>query len=141
MSKVFFEQLIRQPKLLFLIDSAGGFLTALLVGIVLVRLEHLIGMPPRTLYILAVLGIVCGLYSLLCGLLLKRHFQPFLKGIAIANSLYCVLSLVFVLWHFKEVTALGLLYFALEILIIGKVIHLEVKAQSIARLPGSSLPL
>lgn len=124
-----FDRLIHQPKLLFLVDSAGAFLTAFLVGLVLPRLENLIGMPPKTLYFLATIGVLCGLYSLLCSLLLKKNHQRFLKGIAAANTMYCLLSIGFILWHFKELKAPGLLYFTAEILIIAKVIHLETKAQ------------
>jgi hypothetical protein len=41
------------PKKLFLIDGLGALLSAILLGVVLVQLEYLFGIPKSTLYFLA----------------------------------------------------------------------------------------
>ena len=59
---------------------------AFLLGIVLVELESIIGMPTRILYILAILACGFTVYSFLCYLLVKENWRPFLKIIAIVNN-------------------------------------------------------
>lgn len=124
------EHLTKNPRTLFLLDGVGGFLTAFLIGVVLTRWQTHIGMPLAILYRLAIIGLLCGLYSLSCVLFLKDNVAVFLKTIAIVNSVYCCLSAGVVIYYFTEMTMLGIVYFALEILVILSVIALELRAYS-----------
>jgi hypothetical protein len=77
-------------KNIFLIDGMGAVLTALLLSQLLARLVPVFGMPSAILYPLAAIAACFAIYSLLCHLLVKKNWKPFLRGIAVANTLYCL---------------------------------------------------
>ncbi len=118
------------PKILFAIDSAGALVTALLLGIVLVQFESLFGMPSIVLYGLAFLAAGYSVYSLLCSVLLGEYTSPFLYGIAVANYLYCFLTLSLVVLYFSELSLYGIVYFVGEAGIILTMATVEFKMAS-----------
>lgn len=130
-----FQKLINtltsNPKRLFLIDGFGALLSAFLLGFVLVRLEHLFGIPPSVLYILATFPIAFAVYDFLCYAMIKSNVPPFLKGIANANLLYCILSITLAFYHRQELTNLGWVYIILEITIVIFLAKVELKAATI----------
>ena len=117
---------------MFLIDALGALVSALFLGVVLVHYQALIGMPVKVLYILALIPCLFLIYDLLCYSFVKNNWPPYLKTIAIANLGYCDVSIILVIYHFKKLTALGIGYFALEIILIVliSVIELRVVAQA-----------
>jgi hypothetical protein len=52
------------PKNLFLLDSLGALLSAILLGVILVSFENAFGMPQKTLYTLSYTAIIFSIYSL-----------------------------------------------------------------------------
>ena len=122
--------MIFQPKKLFLIDSLGAFLSAFLLGVVLVRLERSFGMPRNVLYFLSISACMLGTYSFICHVLLKEHWKPYLQIIASANLLYCCLTIGLVLYWNKALTNLGLLYFLSEIGVVITLAIVELKTAS-----------
>lgn len=120
-----FDTFISAPKRLFLIDSAGAFLTAFLLGIVLTRLEAHFGMPRKVLYSLSILACVYGVYSMGCWFFAGKNWRPFLKAIAIANLMYCFLTIGLVISFYRSLTMLGFIYFSGELLVIGSLISIE----------------
>jgi hypothetical protein len=126
MSIKLFQQ-ISNPKQLFLIDSQGALLSAFLLGVVLVHFEPLFGMPVNILYILALIAGIFFLYSFSCFLRQPEQWQPFLRGIAIANLSYCGLTLGLVLYLHQSLTTLGILYFVFEIIIVTMLALKELK--------------
>lgn len=54
-----------EPKQLFLIDGLGAILSAILLGLVLVRFERIFGIPSSTLYFLAIIPIFFAIYDFL----------------------------------------------------------------------------
>ena len=125
------NKMVLNPKRLFLIDFFGAVLSAFLLGIVLVKLESIIGMPSNVLYILAILACGFAVYSFLCYLFVKENWQPFLKIIAIINLSYCLVTMGLVIYFYQEITTLGHIYFILEMIIskhketITNLIHLD----------------
>ena len=115
------------PKRIFLIDGIGAFVSAIMLGIVLIRYNDFIGMPKNVLYILAGLAGIFALYSFTNYFQLRRNWKQYLKGIAIANFLYCCLTLGCVLYYWRLLTGLGLLYFILEMIVISLLVVLELK--------------
>lgn len=115
------------PRNLFLADSLGALLSAILLGLVLARFESIFGMPQKVLYVLSSIAFVFCIYSFLCFLLLKENWRPFLKIIGIANLLYCFLTLGLVIYLYQELTVLGITYFALELIVILVLISIELK--------------
>jgi hypothetical protein len=116
-----------QPKQLFLIDGFGAMLSAFLLGVILTRFESTFGMPREALYFLAALPCLFALYDFACYFRITENWRPFLKTIAIANLLYCCLSIGFLLLHYPSLTALGWLYFLLELAIVIVLASMELK--------------
>ncbi|HKL15550.1 MAG TPA: hypothetical protein VJ915_07930 [Balneolaceae bacterium] len=114
-------------KTLFLIDAAGAFVTAILLSQVLARYESAFGMPGSVLFVLAGIALVFGVYSVLCHFLVEENTAKFLKVIAAANTMYCILTLGLMMMHASTLTWLGLAYFTGEIIIILMLVRLEYK--------------
>ena len=118
------------PKKLLLLDGFGALLSAFLLGVVLVKLEHLVGMPRNVLYFLAFLPCLFALYDFVCYFQNTKNSRTYLKGTAIANLLYCCISLACVLFFWQELTILGHLYFWLELIIVAVLAVFELKVAS-----------
>ena len=115
------------PKRIFLVDGAGALLSALMLGLVLTTFEPIFGMPAVALYPLAGIAAGLSLYSFLSYFLAGDHWSSLLKGVAVANLLYCCLTIGLVTFMISELKALGLLYFAGEIVVIVILATLEFK--------------
>jgi hypothetical protein len=115
------------PKRLFLIDSLGGMLSALLLGVVLARFETAFGMPQKVLYFLSCLACVYAVYSFMSYWRIKDNWRRSMQVIAIANLFYCCLTIGLVSYHYQQLTKLGLIYFLLEVIIIISLIVMELK--------------
>jgi hypothetical protein len=124
------NKLISNPKGLFLIDCLGACLTAFLLGIILMRLETYFGMPRKALVPLAMLACVYAIYSIGCYLFVGKHWRSFLNAIAIANFIYCCITIGCLVSFYRTLTILGFTYFLSEIIIIGAVVWIEVLAIS-----------
>lgn len=124
-----FKVMVDQIKVrkLFLIDSLGALLSAATLGLILTRFEQTFGMPHEVLYYLAGIACLLSIYSFICYSHLKENWRPYLKIIGIANLTYCCLTIVLVIFLFQKLTALGLLYFILEIIIVTILIIIELK--------------
>ena len=105
-------------KQLFLIDCLGALASAFMLGIVLPSFESIIGMPKNVLYLLAFIAASFFFHSLWCFWNSDKNTKQRLKIIAIANLLYCCLTLALTLFYLKTLTIICLIYFALEMIII-----------------------
>ena len=126
-----FQQTIQtfsqSPRKLFAIDGFGALLSAFLLGIVLVKLESTFGIPRSALYVLAFIPCLFAVYDGYCYWNVKNNISPFLKGIAIANVLYCLLSIGFAIYHHQSLTVLGWAYILVEIVIVLLLANIEMK--------------
>ena len=113
------------PQKFFLIDSAGAFLTAFLLFLVLRPLNEYIGIPKDVLSVLSLIAILFCLYSLICFFLVNENWRFYLRLIGVFNLLYCCLTLSFVVYFYAQLTILGLTYFLLEIVLIAGLVCLE----------------
>ena len=95
------------PKKLFQIDGFGAVLSAILLGVVLVKLEYLFGIPKSTLYLLAFLPCLFVVYDLYCYFKTPNDVAMFLKIIGITNLIYCCLSIGLAIYHSKDITIWG----------------------------------
>lgn len=75
-------------------------------------------MPHNVLYLLAAIPVLFFIYSGTCYLKLGKNWRPFLQAIAVANLLYCFVSIGFLIRHFKELTNLGVTYFVAEVCVV-----------------------
>lgn len=105
-------------KSLFLIDSIGAFISAFMLGFVLVNWEVYFKVPVDSLNTLAILAVLLSLFSLTCYLFVKHNLTLYFKIIASLNLMYCLLTSVYIYTDFTVMTNLGLLYFIGEIAII-----------------------
>ena len=114
-----------KPRKLFLIDGAGALLSAFLLGVVLVKLEAVFGIPPSTLYVLAILPCLFAVYDVYCYQKKEENARLYLQGIALMNMSYCLLSLGFALYHFESITYFGWMYILGEIFIVMALASVE----------------
>lgn len=76
-------------KQLFLIDGLGALVSAFMLGIILVYLEPIFGIPKQVLYFLAMLPCCFAVYDAYCYT--RNKSGMFLKGIAVANLVYSLI--------------------------------------------------
>lgn len=126
--KQLLSHLSSHPKHLFLIDGIGALISGFFLGVALVQLESYIGMPASMLYVLAGIALIFAAYSLSCYALTPNKWFTYLKAIAIANTMYCFLTMGLVIYFYNQLMLLGLMYFLLEITIIILIVRMEVLA-------------
>jgi hypothetical protein len=133
-----FEGLVHRfslhPKKLFLIDALGAILSVFLLGVILVKLENVFGIPKTTLYFLAFLPCLFVVYDLYCWIRIERSVGVFLKVIAFVNLLYCCISLGMAILHYQKITYMGWGYILLEILIVTSLVIIELKTANKLRI-------
>lgn len=117
-----------QPKTIFLIDGMGALVSAILLGLVLTKLETFFGLPKNVLYVLAGIALLLAVYSISNAFTQPANPSKRLKLIAVANLLYCLLTFVLLFIFFPQLTVYDLLYFMGELLIILSLASLELKA-------------
>jgi hypothetical protein len=121
---------IVQSKKLFLADSLGALLSAILLVLVLAKFESIFGMPHTALYVLSVIPCIFSIYSFLCFCINTKNWKPFMKIIAIANLLYCCLTVGLMMYYYQQLSIVGLIYFVLEIIIVTTLSFIELKTAS-----------
>lgn len=125
------KKLARKPRKLFLYDGLGALLSAILYGIVLVKLESVIGMSTRKLYTLSMLAGIYAIFSLTCYFKNVKNWRTFLSIIANANLFHCMLTMGFVYYSQFTLSKLGYVYFMLDILVILSIAILELRITNI----------
>ncbi|GAA5219779.1 SID1 transmembrane family member [Membranihabitans marinus] len=123
--KRIFEWGISNPKKLILIDGFAALLSAILLGIVLVKFEYLFGIPRPTLYFLASFPCLFALYDFYGYYVSDKKVGSFLKGIAILNGMYCCISIIMLIYHREKISNLGWIYILTEILIVSLLAFFE----------------
>jgi hypothetical protein len=121
------DWLTNNPSKLFIMDGSGALLDAFLLGVVLTSFEDVFGMPSSVLYVLSAMALLFAVYSLSCFYFVTRSWRRWLLVVVVANVLHGLLTIGLVVYHFQQLTALGLVFFVLEIFTLGLVVFLEVK--------------
>ena len=121
------NQWILNPKRIFLLDGLGACLTAFLLGVVLTAFNEYIGMPQKTLNILALIALAFSAYSISCFFFIGNNWRLFLKIIATANLLYCCLTTTLVIYFYPQLTVFGVIYFLLEIVVVCGLVFFELR--------------
>lgn len=119
------NKLSSNPKQLFLIDGLGALVSAFFLGVVLVQLESIFGIPKNTLYFLAFLPCLFAMYDFYCYLRVQENFSFFIKTIALINLMYCFISIGLAFYHYQKITYLGWGYVLVEILIVVFIAYAE----------------
>ncbi len=119
------KQLSSKPKTLFLIDSIGALATAFFLYVVLRNFNEYFGMPLTTLNYLSSIAACLCIYSTTCFVIIKKNWIPFIMIISIANLLYCILTIVLIIFYHHQLTIFGTAYFLGEIAIILGLVYIE----------------
>jgi hypothetical protein len=114
----------------FFFDGIGALTSAFLLGIILVKFESYFGIPKNTLYLLASIPCVFAVYDFYCYFRIKNKLGQYLKGIAVANVLYCFLSIGLASHHSSFLTSLGWVYIIGEVVIILILVTIELRASN-----------
>ena len=99
---------------IFLLDAAGAALSVVLLGVVVPACNQWIGMPLKTLYFLAALPVLFGVYDVLCFYFADLTRSLWLRLIMAANLGYCVLTIGLMVAHADVLKPLGFVYFIAE---------------------------
>lgn len=113
------------PRNIFILDGAGAILSAFFLGIVLVKYQHLVGIPVSTLKLLAIIPLGFLLVDIVGWIGFDKIGKHVLKLIMLLNVLYCVFSISAAYSHQSVVTVLGWTYIIVEVLVVGLVVFLE----------------
>jgi len=137
MTPALVERLVRSPRTLFLVDGVGALVTALLVGLVLPALGEHIGTPRPVLRALALTAAVFAAYSLTCAATRPKRWPGYLRGIALANAGYCLVTAAVLIRFTAALHVLDWLYFVGEIVVVSALVTLELR---VARAATSDAP-
>lgn len=110
---------------IFLLDGCGALLTVVSISAILAPFEVYFGMPRPVLYLLSAIAAVYAVYSLVCHVYKPKNKSLYLRIIAVANALYCVLTLGLVCYYYEKLTFLCIAYFLGECLIIAALVYIE----------------
>ena len=112
-------------KTIFLLDGLGAMLSAILLFAILRSNHEYFGITSTILTYLSIIAFIFSCYSITCFFIVKNNWTRFLKIIILANSLYCCLTIGVVLYFYKNITPIGLLYFIAEVIVICSLIFIE----------------
>ena len=113
------------PKNIFLFDALGAFVSIILLGFVLVKLEPLFGFPKSSLYFLTLFPCLYLAYDIYVYYKKNDKLKFALKTIAFLNIAYCFVTLGLATYHWQKITALGWAYLVLELIIIVAIAKFE----------------
>lgn len=114
---------------LLLLDSIGAILSALFL-VVIKEFEPIFGITCEIIVLLLPFPLLFSIYSFVAYFYSKNQWPLFLKGIAVGNLIYCFVTLYSIIVFFKKLTALGISYFLIEIIIIVSLAIYELKISS-----------
>ena len=129
----FFNRMTNNPKRLFLLDGVGAVLTSFILGAILATFEDRIGIPKATIYSLSFVAGIFAVYSFCRYFFVGDNWRSYLKGIAIANLIYCCVTIGILIFYFHRVTILGMVYFFLEVAVVISLVSFEFRIILIAR--------
>lgn len=129
-----FERIIYSipARTFFLIDALGALLSTLMLGGVLTQFADFFGMPLSFLLPLSTIAGIFALYSTTCFLSRPKNWKLFLRIIATANLLYCLLTVGVVAMIFSQLTVPGRAYFIGEAVIVTTLAIAEYKRTQVS---------
>lgn len=123
-------RLAANPKQLFMLDSAGGYLSASVPLIILWACEAHFGLPRELLIVMSLTGFLYGSYSLICALSIRSRWLPFLKMLVGGNSIYLLSLMAFTVINISSLSQPGLAYLVIDHLVLISVIVVELAVTS-----------
>ena len=124
----FIARLAARPRQAFILDSAGGYLSASVPLIILWKFEAEFGLPRELLVAMSLTSFLYGSYSLICALRIRSRWSFFLKILVGANSTYLFALMTYTLINLSRLSHLGLAYLLVDHLVLASVIAIELAA-------------
>ena len=104
---------------LFLLDGSGALLTALMLMLVLPKLDLLTGIDPDMITVMVLIAFLLATMSLTFFFTYNQQSYKVLQVIGISNLLYSGIIVVVLLVHGSSMKPLGMTYFILEGLVVA----------------------
>lgn len=123
------QKLIQTPRKVFLLDGVGAILSTSALVCILLFFQELFGMPYTTIIGLVMIAFTLIIYSFTCYFINVKPQKTAILLVAIANLIYCLLTLSLVLIHYSMLSTLAVIYFVAEIVIILLIVRLELLVQ------------
>ncbi len=120
-----------RPRMLFAVDAVGAFITASLLYGVLRKYPVFFAMSHDILSCLALIAVLFSVYSFACFAIMPLRWPYYLRIISIANLLYCILTMVYLILYRQYITVWDIAYFLGEIMVIVSLVYVE--QQTIAK--------
>ncbi|HLP20939.1 MAG TPA: hypothetical protein VK174_11590 [Chitinophagales bacterium] len=121
--------LTANPRAVFLLDSAGAFLSTVQL-FVLAKFHTFFGMPQPILFLLCAIAFTLAIYSLCCYHFITNKWRTFLTITIASNVIYSLLTLSLMVYFHTVLTALGFTYFILELVVLCGIVFIEAKTLS-----------
>ncbi len=121
------QKILLKPNNIFLLDSFGALLTTLLLYFILRNFNEFFGLSKNVFEYLSIIAFSFFIYSISCYFFVKRNWKSFLKVICTANILYCVLTLLIMIYYYESISVFAIIYFLTEIIVITALVLLEIK--------------
>ena len=118
---------LEDPRFIFLIDGLGGLLTFAMYRFVLPQFGSVFLLPLETMQRFSIFGIVYAIYSLGCWNFAGPKPFRFLGPIALANLIYCGISVATLAQQFDLLSQFDVIYLLGEKLIILVMVYLELR--------------
>lgn len=115
----------KRPKILFLLDGVGAFVSALFLAFILPAIQDKIGLSREHLLYLATFAGFLLLIDVYRFMAANDKWEKRIRLVIMLNLIYCAVSVVVVGLSYQTITALGLIYFAGEIFVILLLVRFE----------------
>ena len=111
------QPLWQSPRKLLLLDFVGATMTSLTTGLLLATEILPIGLPSWLLFAMSLVAACFACFDIACYLLVRERAWP-LAVIGMLNLGYCFGVLTICSIYFRELSTLGIIYFAGEAAIV-----------------------
>jgi hypothetical protein len=111
------KQALAKPHTIFLIDALGAVLSLIFLLVIYFN-EPVFGMPQSVVQTFYWIALGLAVYSTLAYFSRSKAWRFSLRLLAILNFGYGLLTLVFVIREFSQLTWLGIGYFSAELTVI-----------------------
>ena len=112
---------------LFLLDGSGALLTALMLMLVLPKLDLLTGIDPDMITVMVLIAFLLTAMSLTFFFTYNQQSYKVLQVIGISNLLYSGIIVVVLLVYGSSMKPLGMTYFILEGLVVALLGLVEIR--------------
>lgn len=113
------------PRRVFLLDAVGASITCSILAGILPPFSELFQVDRRMFFILSAYALILFGYSTAIFVLKPTNWVPYLRIIASANAVYCLITFGIIYFFNPTISTLGVVYFVGEAIIILSIAYFE----------------